>query len=125
MGKQFQAEFKNYPEDQRRVIVDFIAIYQQYGLSDFSKFKGKLTPSWKGVDSCSDNYQYAKANALWHYHIGIPTYQQSLYGDYFTSDWVLHFMWEHKDNHIVIVDVLFHYKADGTFHLPSPKYLDF
>ncbi|OUY08725.1 hypothetical protein [Acinetobacter populi] len=123
-GKQFANEFARYPEDQQDAIIDFTDIYELYGLSDFSKYKGKITPSWKGVDFDSFNYQYAYEHKLWHYHIGIPEYVKSLYRDYYTSDWVLHFI-KVSDQHIVIVDVLFHYKADGHFHLPKEKYLEY
>ncbi|WP_048765532.1 hypothetical protein [Acinetobacter sp. 243_ASPC] len=123
-ARQFAKEFVHYPLDQKQAIADFLVLYQQYGLKDFSKYKGKITPSWKGVKVGSDVYEYAHRNKLWHYHIGIPEYLKSLYGEYYTSDWVLHFI-RVSDTHIVIVDVLFHYKSDGIFHLPTEKYLEY
>ncbi|WP_338558098.1 hypothetical protein [Acinetobacter sp. KS-LM10] len=122
-GKQFAIEFKIYPNDQQDKIIDFIEIYTQYGLSDFSKFPGKISPSWKGTPDLK-TYTYAKSNHLWHYHLGLPEYIKSRYFEFFTSDWVLHFQWKSPETHIVIVDILFHYKADGEFHLPTQKYLE-
>lgn len=126
-GKQFAIEFSKYPTDQQDAILDFLVLYQQEGLGDFSKYPGKISPSWKGVPFNSPTYRYAYDNKLWHYHIGIPDYVKSRYGGYLTSDWVLHFIWDDWQSmgkHIVVVDILFHYKKDGTFHLPTEKYLE-
>lgn len=125
-GKQFTIEFKNYPSDQQDAILRFTEIFEEHGLSDFSKFDGKISPSWKGVEPSNQAHKFALSNNLWHYHVGIPNYRPSIYGSYLTSDWVLHFQWDNwknKGTHIVLVDILFHYHKDGQFHLPSEKYL--
>lgn len=118
----FAKEFSNFPVDQQDSIVDFIATYQDEGLSDFSKYEGKISPSWHGNGSEEDK-QYAKDNHLWHYHVGIPDYQQ-VHNTYKTSDYVLHFQWKFKGNHIALVDLCYHYRSDGSFYIPSEKYLD-
>ena len=118
----FAEEFKQFPSPDQDKILDFIEIYETHGLSDFSKYEGKISPSWSGNIS-QDNYSYAQDNALWHYHIGIPDYQQR-HSAYKTSDWVLHFQWKNRGDHITIVDLYSHYKTDGTFYLPPEDYLE-
>jgi len=120
--RQFAIEFQYYPNFQQDKILDFVEIFEQWGLSDFSKYNGKISPSWSGLEKTETNYDYAKNNNLWHYHIGIPKYQQ-LHPKYQTSDIVLHFQWHNKGNIIYLVDIYSHYKNDGSFYLPSPRYL--
>jgi hypothetical protein len=123
-GKQFAHEFQRYPTDQQDAIIKFSLNFQEYGLSDFSKYEGKISPSWKGVEESDPRYNYARSNKLWHYHIGIPSYKPSRYGNnYLTSDYVLHFQ-RNSETKITLVDILFHYHADGTFHLPPQDYLE-
>ena len=123
-GKLFAIEFSRYPLDQQDAIINFVLTFQQYGLSDFSKYEGKISPSWKGIDQNDSRYDYAYSNKLWHYHIGIPDYRPSKYGNnYLTSDYVLHFQ-RNSATLITLVDVLFHYHADGSFHLPYENYLE-
>ncbi len=121
-GKQFAVEFARYPQDQQDKIIDFIELYVQFGLSDFTKFPGKIAPSWKGTPDLA-TYKYARVNELWHYHVGLPNYVLSQNYTYFTSNWVLHFQWENMGSHILIVDILYHYKSNGEFHLPTEDYL--
>lgn len=113
----FAVEFSNFPTDQQDKILDFGETFERFGLSDFSKYIGKISPSWAGNASASD-YQFALQHDLWHYHIGIPTYT-SVHSTYKTSDWVLHFQWRSKGNHIDLLDLYSHYRWDGTFYLPS------
>ena len=120
--KQFAIEFRNYPKNQQDKIFDFIETFKQHGLSDFSKYDGKIAPSWSNLEGSNPNYIYAKANNLWHYHIGIPIYQQ-IHSKYKTSDVVLHFQWRQGENVIYLVDIYNHYKHDGSFYLPSFSYL--
>lgn len=122
MNRQFSIEFGNYPEYQQDKILDFVNLFKQFGLSDFSKYDGKIAPSWSNLESSNPNYIYAKANNLWHYHIGIPIYQQ-VHSKYKTSNVVLHFQWEQGENVIYLVDIYNHYKHDGSFYLPSSGYL--
>ena len=121
--KRFSREYINYPEDQRRKIFAFTQLFEQYGLDDFSKFEGKLAPSWSGLESSDPIYAYARKNDLWHYHIGIPEYI-ARHPKYKTSDWILHFQWTAFGPHIDLVDTCYHYKLDGTFYLPDASYLE-
>ena len=118
---QFAAEFDRYPRDQQDKILDFLETYQEHGLADFSKFPGKVTPSWSGLYEFDPRYRYTRDNALWHYHIGLPQYTQK--HKYQTSDWVLHFQWKNRGNHIDVADVCYHYTSNGSFHLPAPETL--
>lgn len=124
---KFAGEFANLKQDQQDKVLDFTDCVEKHGLSDFSKFPGKITPSWKGVHESSPEYAYAYDNSLWHYHVGLPNYKQSISGKYLTSDWVLHFQWIDKDRggtHITLVDLYSHWTHDGKFWLPQPDYLE-
>ncbi|MDG3394314.1 hypothetical protein P5E67_00850 [Vibrio parahaemolyticus] len=114
-SKQFAKEFANFEQDQRDKVTAFLINYQKYGLSDFSKFEGKITPSWKGEDISQDDYDFTTQNKLWHYHVGYPSYTQN-HSKYKTSDWVLHF--KREDPNIHLVDLYVHYRVDGSFYLP-------
>jgi len=116
-------EFPNYPEDQQIAITQFKINFEQYGLTNFSKYQGKIGPSWKNLQPNTSKYNYAISNNLWHYHIGLPTYTQSPHGNYYTSDWVLHFQWVKNSNECYIVDIYYHHTSDKDFYLPSVNYL--
>jgi hypothetical protein len=120
--QQFAKEFHNYPQDQQDKILEFVELFELHGLADFTKYPGKITPSWSGLAATDPVCQYAKGHALWHYHIGIPKYSSN-HSKYKTSDWVLHFQWPNKGDHVILVDVCYHYKSDGTFHIPDSRYL--
>lgn len=123
-GKQFAVEFNNYPENQQDKILDFTDIYEENGLSDFSKFQGKISPSWRGIDKTNPIYDFTYSNSLWHYHVGLPDYIKSKYNSYLTSDMILHFQWKNNSNHIRVLDITWHYKRNGEFWLPNSDYLD-
>lgn len=116
---QFASEFKNFPPEQQDKVLDFTDTFELHGLLDFTKYVGKIAPSWSGSATSADQ-AFAKANDLWHYHIGLPTYVQ-IHPKYKTSDWVLHFQWVKQGDHIDIVDLYSHYKFDGTFYLPGAQ----
>jgi hypothetical protein len=120
--KQFAIEFANFPTDQQDKVLDFADTFEISGLSDFTKYAGKISPSWSGLPKFHPSAVYAKANHLWHYHIGIPNYSV-VHAKYMTSDWVLHFQWTNRGSHIDLVDLYSHYKNDGSFYLPSSNSL--
>ncbi len=124
-GDEFTLEYSNFPKELQDAIQDFIDLFLLHGLGEHTKpfYKGKLSYSWRNLENSDPDYIYTKSNHLWHYHIGIPTYIASNYGSYYTSDMVLHFVWKKGENSILIVDCTDHYKSDGSFWLPSPKYL--
>ncbi|MFM0162908.1 hypothetical protein PQR39_21150 [Paraburkholderia sediminicola] len=118
----FAKEFANFPTDQQDAVLDFTATFAAHGLADFTKYTGKITPTWNGATVGSAQHAYAKANDLWHYHLGLPHYNY-VHGKYATSDWVLHFQWPSKGSHIRLVDVCYHKMATGAFYVPGRKYL--
>lgn len=121
-SEKFSEEFVRFPEDQQLKVAAFALLFQTHGLGDFSKYEGKITPSWQGLAPSDQAYVYASSNSLWHYHIGHPAYTQSI-GPYKTSDWVLHFQWVGKGPKITLVDMYAHYTTKGDFYLPPPSYL--
>ena len=123
-GKLFAIEFENYPKDQQDAIIKFIEVFLKSGLTDFTHFEGKIAPSWKGLQNNHPHYNFAKKYNLWHYHIGIPDYQKSQYGDYLTSDYIVHFMLQDNRMKIVLIDTTAHYRSDGSFWFPRAKYLE-
>ena len=123
-GKQFAVQFGRYPEDQQDKILDFTDVYEQNGLSDFSKFQGKISPSWRGIDKTDPIYDFTYSNNLWHYHIGMPDYVKSKYNNYSTSDMILHFQRKDHIKHIRLLDITWHYKANGEFWLPTSECLE-
>lgn len=118
---QFALEFGIFPEDQQQKVLDFLEIYENYGLSDFGKYEGKISPSWVGLEESDPDYIYCHANALWHYHIGFPEYIEN-HPKYKTSEWVLHFQIS-SNSHINIVDMYSHYDRHGIFYIPSGLFL--
>lgn len=122
----FAKQFKNLNKDDQDCILNFIELFETSGLSDFTKYVGKISPSWRGLDEQDAEqkltFDYAQKNSLWHYHIGLPIYVKK-HNKYQTSDWVLHFQWPERGNHINIVDMCYHYTADGKFYVPKPEYL--
>lgn len=120
---QFAIEFARYPTDQQDKILEFIEMYEANGLSDFTIYPGKISPSWSGIDPSHPNYNYARYNNLWHYHIGIPQYILT-HGKYLTSDWVLHFQWVNGSDHISLVDLYSHHTSTGIFYMPPQQYLE-
>lgn len=121
-NNQFALEFANYPPPQQNAVLTFAQTFQQHGLGDFNRYQGKISPSWAGLDPADPVYVYTKSNALWHYHIGIPRYTVQ-HNKYMTSDVVLHFEWPYQGNEIHLVDTYDHYRADGSFYIPPPKYV--
>ncbi|GAB2886083.1 hypothetical protein GCM10027093_21430 [Paraburkholderia jirisanensis] len=120
---QFAKEFANFPSDQQDAILDFTDTFEKYGLGDFTRYVGKITPSWNGVAVGGPQYTFAYTNDLWHYHIGLPKFNH-VHGKYATSDWVLHFQWPSRGTTINLVDICYHYTSTGAFYVPGQKYLD-
>ena len=93
--------------DQHKIIL-FMQTYMAQGF-DPSVLKGKLVSSDNVPTSDPDwlkKVRYAQEHKLWHYHIGIPFYEDSGKG-YLTSEYVVHFQ-KLSDNHIKLVDFSYH-----------------
>lgn len=119
---KFASQFGNFTEEQQQKILNFLETFENHGFSDFSKFEGKISPSWMGLKESDSDYIYCHANALWHYHVGFPEYIES-HPKYKTSEWVLHFQMS-SETHINIVDIYSHYDSKGNFYIPSGSYLE-
>ena len=122
---QLSIEFANFPHDQQTAILQFAVCFSQHGLSDFTKYPGKITQSWSCLDVSDPAYSYTYGNDLWHYHVGLPSYK-SVHPKYKTSDIVLHFQWpdwQKHGTHIDLVDIYNHYTSKGDFYLPPASYL--
>lgn len=93
--------------DQHKVAI-FLQNYLAYGFNP-NVLKGKLVNSDNVPTSDPDwlkKVQYAQQHKLYHYHIGIPFYQDSGKG-YYTSEYVVHFQ-KLSDTHIKLVDFSYH-----------------
>ncbi|WP_281161884.1 hypothetical protein, partial [Klebsiella quasipneumoniae] len=96
-------------------IDDFIEHFEKYNLfGDALKghpaWIGKVSPSWKVPDSYEDKdtiEQHARANKLWHAHIGDPVFIDTFHGKYKVSDWVIHFQLL-APNHIKLLELGYH-----------------
>ncbi|MGY2970385.1 hypothetical protein ACVWWU_000772 [Pantoea sp. PA1] len=121
---QFAKEFANYPEDQQNAIIFFTDLVEEHGIhpGKYDKFPGKLSVSWRGLKSTDPAYNHAISNHLWHYHIGLPTYNK-VHDGFMTSAWVLHFQYERGTEHVHLADIYDHYTNDNEFYLPSATYL--
>ena len=119
---QFALEYPRYPKQEQDAINLFIATFMQWGLGDQTKYPGRISPSWHNLPTNHPNYQYAFDNALWHYHVGLPSYTGTQSFNK-TSDWVLHFQWFNRGDHIDIVDFYQHYTATGAFYIPPQQNL--
>ncbi|WP_201546115.1 hypothetical protein [Psychrobacter sp. H7-1] len=113
----FKSHLKNYPEEDKLKISAFIQHVQNHGLANL-----------EGRNKSSDNVptddprwlvkvKHAKKYNLWHYHIGIPTYEGE-FGDK-TSEYVLHYMLDEVGRKITLV----YMSAHPPFELPNDEYL--
>lgn len=98
---------------------DFTEHFVQYG---FAGLPGKVAPTWNvpGLDKdYEEKKQFAVANYLWHYHVGVPHYQppRNPAASYMTSDWVVHFQRFPGDLVIRLVD----YDCHDPMHMPTVK----
>lgn len=102
----FAQHFPNFPRDDQVKIAEFIIHCQTYGLTGLP---GKIRHSDNVPGTDPDYYEkvrYARDNYLWHYHIGIPKFEQPTpWLPYFTSDYVLHFQRFPGNKVIRIVDL--------------------
>ncbi|ELY5938882.1 hypothetical protein SNN83_001966 [Cronobacter malonaticus] len=122
-SKSFMACMPHFTLDEKSKVADFLVTYQDYGLNDFSLYPGKIARTGSG-ECTKEERDFAFRNNLWHYHVGIPKYVQSSFGNYMTSRDVLHFQWFQDENHIRLVDMYRHYLYDGKFYMPSEKELE-
>ncbi len=116
-GQIFINRFDNFPAADKQKIQEFADHVSRYG---FRRLPGRNKPSTDVPTDDKDfidKVVYARRHNLWHYHIGIPSYdERNDFGDY-TSEYVLHY--KHMGAEIVVVDFDFH----PPLSLPSIQYL--
>lgn len=116
LSEDFEAKMLNFPKADLLKIAEFIQHVEQFGLTDLigrNKNSNNVPtddPNWL------KKVQYAQQHKLWHYHIGIPYYQQATNGDQ-VSEYILHYI--RLDDEIKLVELSYH----PPFTLPSLKSL--
>lgn len=118
LGKIFTQHLKQFPQSDKSIIYEFIRHIHLHG------FNGLLGKNKSSIDVPIDDpdflkkVEFVREHNLWHYHIGIPSYDLSPNG-YSTSQYVLHYI--RQEDYIVIVDMSDH----SPFELPDQSYLEF
>ena len=109
----FAKNLTNFPKADKQKIYNFTKHIEKQG---FEKLPGKFKKS-NDVDKNDPNFllkaTFANENNLWHYHIGIPKYEECKGFGNFTSRYILHYT--HIGNEIKIVDMSDH----PPFELPD------
>ncbi len=91
LAEDFKKGLENFPKEDRRKIAEFILFVQQNGFTGLPG-RNKSSDSVPTDDpQWLEKVQFAQRHNLWHYHIGIPEYKGSRYGD-FTSAYILHYI---------------------------------
>ncbi|EIC4352181.1 hypothetical protein LJS80_001116 [Salmonella enterica] len=120
LGKLFSKELLNLPEKDQQKIFSFIRHVQSKGLDGL-----------EGRNKNSDNVptddpdfiakvKIALEHKLWHYHIGITSYNRNKpYGDR-TSEYILHYKNQINPGEVKVIDFSLH----PPFRPPSPSYLN-
>ncbi|UVM28782.1 hypothetical protein [Pseudomonas sp. B21-021] len=114
----FARIYLNVAANDAVYIDHFIDHVQVNGLENL---KGRLKPSWdvpKDDPFWLKKVQFARHWDLWHYHLGMPDYDETNgHGDC-TSQWVLHLRRHPDGNRTQIVD----WDKHPPFALPDEKY---
>ncbi|MET3459797.1 hypothetical protein [Variovorax atrisoli] len=116
-------EWANYLPAQQTAVAGFLAIYKAHGLSDQTRYPGRIGNSWHGLPINDPQYVHAQNNHLYHYHIGYPRYAGGQLGPPAwgqTSEDLLHFQW--IGNHIKLVELSAH-QVMGKFYIPTSQSL--
>lgn len=116
-GEKFRQHLKNFPKADQLKIKAFADHVQTHGLigligrNKSSDNVPKDHPNWL------ERVKYAQTHHLWHYHIGIPSYDNDNPDGDKTSKYVLHYI--RHDDEIILVDL----SAHPPLELPSQEYL--
>ena len=118
LGELFNERYPNFSRSDKQIIFQFTTHLQEHGFFGLSGRNKPSTDVHRDDPYFLNKLNYAKDNNLWHYHIGIPYYDETNnHGDW-TSEWVLHYQ-VITDTEIKIVDLGDH----PPFKLPKPEYL--
>lgn len=117
-GRKIKNHLLKYSEQDRQKILNFAIHVRENGL-ELLPGKNKRSDGFSNDDPLfSSKMALVKKYNLWHYHIGIPSYTNSFFGDYKTSEYILHYI--KGEDHIEIVDLGRH----PPFSLPSHDCLE-
>lgn len=112
----FKQYLKNFPKQDQIKIGEFVEHLQKFG---FTGLQGRNKSS-DNVPTDDPNWakkvRFAQQHSLWHYHIGIPSYTQTVAGE-LTSEYILHYRL--LADKIVIVGM----SAHPPFELPTESEL--
>ena len=101
-------KYEQYPTLQAGFKLKLQDFLQHAADDDLDGLKGRNKRS-DDADPNNHNFmqntQYAHDNELWHYHLGLPKFETSKYGD-LTSDWILHY--QRFDTYIKIIQIAKH-----------------
>lgn len=119
LGVKFAKNYKQFPEKDKQKIMMFIKHITTYGFNGLPG-RNKLSDDVQRNDpNWLEKVQYAQLYNLWHYHIGIPDYEdETCPNGQQTSKYVIHYM--KGGGFIRIVDMSEH----PPFQLPEPEYLN-
>lgn len=117
MSVLFKKEFVHFPLEDQLAIANFaqhLMTQGFVGLEGKNKSSDEVStndPNW------SKKVAYAQEHHLWHYHIGIKSYDYDKPFGERTSEYVVHY--QRLGNLIRLVD----YSAHPPFRLPTESYL--
>lgn len=116
-GALFINRFNNFPVKDQQKIFDFTQHLQVHG---FGGLPGRNKAS---TDVDTDDHlfmekvRYAREHSLYHYHIGIPEYDETKRVGDWTSEYILHY--KYLGDKVTILDLDSH----PPFTLPDKKFL--
>ncbi len=116
-GRKIAGEMINFPNADLIKIKAFENHVKKYGLENLKGRNKSSSDVPRDAPNWLAKVQYARQHNLWHYHIGIPNYEESEKGD-MVSEYILHYV--KGEQEIKIVDMSSH----PPFVLPSEDYLD-
>lgn len=111
-SEHFQKCLKNFPKTDQLKIRDFVEHIKNHGFDGLQGRNKSSDNVPKDDPQWSIKVAYAQKYNLWHYHIGIPTYELSQKGDK-VSEYILHYI--KGDDFIKLVSMSYH----PPFELPS------
>lgn len=115
-SRDFQSKFPNFPKTDKEKILEFVRYVTEQGLTNLqgrNKNSDNVPtndPNWR------QKVAYAQQHKLWHYHIGIPSYETASNGEQ-VSEYILHY--QRFDDEIRIVSMSYH----PPFELPNEEAL--
>jgi hypothetical protein len=116
-GQIFIDRFNNFPVKDQKKIFEFVEHLKTKGFSGLAGRNKSSIDVDKNDSDFLKKVTYARDNCLYHYHIGIPYYDESnAFGDW-TSGYILHY--KYSNGEITILDLDSH----PPFILPAEKFL--